>query len=344
MPKNDVGNLRVLLEYETDDLQKVFFCPVLAASISRDKGSPEHICPEALGENTWQIALSRKENEGFSKRFEQKFLSQPWIVYGKQLNGIDGRREGKKVIIAGYARGSDSDKLNKLSICDGHPKIDVIDTKTRNMLLDNAPNEMKENDELCGHKIPIPVPTILEATKIAFEQLHWHLDTQVSNLQVVKLMREILFIEEVDTFKNLRPYQNTKNFGYTLFLSYLDPNPRTEDEKHFPIEVRFLDYNEPPKIKKLPIDKKISAIKRERKIDQLFMDWQQDQQIRLPNTHSFKLQVVSKNEFFPRRLEFHFDFAHTTGGVIWFRLEPTDVAVLGETFSVTNLVPWNARP
>jgi hypothetical protein len=341
MPKNDIGNLRVLLENETDGPKKVFFCPMLAASISQDKMSPEHIFPEALGKNTWQIALSRQENEGFSKRFEQKFLSQPWIIFGKQLNEFNGRRKSKENVIDGYARDSDSDKLNKLSIRDGIPEVNVIDKRSRISLLDNAPIEMRDNDELCVHQIPTPVPTILEATKIAFEQLHWHKDTQVSNLQVVKLMREILLIKDVHTPECLRPYRKAKTFGYTIFVNFPDPNPRTEDKKNFTIWIKFTDYHVPPVIKKQPIDKRIRVNKKQHYIDQLFKDWQQDQITREQNTHSFKLQIFPKNEFNPRRLEFHFDFAHTTGGIIWFRLEPTDVAVLGKTFSVTNLLPWN---
>lgn len=329
MPKVDFGNLRILLERDTDDPEEVFFCPVLATTLEvngENARTDEDICPVGLGGSKWQIAMSKEANNGFSHKFEQKFFSQPWIAYGRQLQTIEGRTKGKKAILHGIARDQDGDKINQLSIVEGKPTVNEINTRTRKDFLDSAPQEWKDDDFLSGHQIPTPMPTILEALKVGFGQLNWHFDTKISDLPVSWLFRELLSIIDTDSLSGLNPFERQKRFGFQLFLEYLDPNPVEEVVRHFPIRIRFTDH-----LKSFT----------EQEIEGLLTDWKRNQQLRLAKTHRFKFLVAAENDFRPNRLEFHFDFCHTAGGVIWLQLTKDDLSVMDRKLKLIDLVHWH---
>lgn len=327
MPYYKAKHMRVLVLDETDQKQGLFWCPVCERTLPNEHPtnprSEEDLMPCSLGGGNWLLALCKECNNGFSNRFEQKFTEQPWVQYGIQRNKIKGRRKSTGQNIGkGYARTGNQVTLNRLRYeqddlkAHAQPLPPQADT---DRYFAGAP-EFMQNDDLAVHRIPVPVPTVLEATKMAFEQIFWHFDTQFKDLAVVQLMREVLQIQDAECHEDMSKWFNSKQMGYQVLMDVPDPNP-TRDGKHINMTLRL----------GMPVTATADVL------DRLELQGARERSFRSQDTHLIRTQVKPADEQGPDRLEIHFDFAHTVYGQLWFRLQPEELSC---GIKVENWVNW----
>jgi hypothetical protein len=330
MPFEEKNGFRILLYDESQRGSNKFYCPFCSNILTRSGQNPlteEDICPVALGNKKWKLGLCKNCNNGFSNRFEQKFLEQPWTLYGRQLHSISGRRgKSQKAIIEGLSKNDNNSKLHRVKLDQGdyiesvHPlPLERFQTPK------DLPENWRNDNTLIKYQIPIFTPVLLEATKIMFEQLHWHLDLQLYDLPVISLIKSLLSKVDVESLSAINPYVLNNDIGYLLSLNFIEPIARNDGEGR----VQF----------KFPDGKQRYS---ETYSDQLIQGWIRHQQIRSDKTHRFYLKVQPPSDYGPRRLEFTFDLAYTIKGLLWFTLKDNDLKILTSRFECEDWVNWNS--
>jgi hypothetical protein len=299
-----------------------------------DGWTEEHIVPIGFGNAKFLITLCGNCNGGLNQRFEMQFLRRPEIRYGVRLAGSVGRSTSHAsnpgVGFAGRILTPGKESIHKLEVKDGQPETRVIQRplgSTANLVSPYLDEDFLQTDELTVlDTIPFPNTSILEAIKIGFEQLFWHLGSNAFQLEIADFMRSILNLKpDTNEFSNLFSPGSERSIKSLSFTSFPDP-VQTEFGEYIEMHLQFPSSN-------LNLtEKQMAAVKK------TFSD---SRKFRANHTHDLQIQIVSQTKK-TGFLLLQYDFYGKAFGQVMLPILECDITLLGKDFMLRDWIHWDS--